>query len=67
MVALPLDGIDGLCCGPAHTCVAAFAAAGGGRVRRVVLAIFPPEAALSFRKVFSIPPAFFSGLGVLVL
>ena len=52
--------------GPAHTCVAAFAAAGGGRVR-IVVAIFP-EPGRSFwpgRKVFNIPPVFFSGLGVL--
>lgn len=48
--------------GPAHTCVAALAAAGGARLRNVVgifaLSLGGPE-----RSVFSIPP-FFSGLGV---
>jgi hypothetical protein len=51
--------------GGAHTCVAAFAAAGGGRGRSVV-AIFPVFAFGAFvRSVFSMPPSFFSGLGVL--
>ncbi len=53
-------------CGAVHTCEAAFAAAGGGRVRSVV-GIFAVD--LSFgvfeRSVFSMPPCFFSGLGVL--
>lgn len=62
---LPLEGRDGLCWGPAHTCVAAFAAAGGGRVRNVVFAILPLCGGLSFRNVLNMPPLFLSGLGVL--
>lgn len=64
-ILLPL----GRCCCPIQLCVAAFAAAGGGRVRSVV-AIFPDELVRSFGfdlSVFSIPPDFFSGLGVLAL
>ena len=52
--------------GTPHTCVAAFAAAGGARVRIVVGIL--PDPGLSFcvgRRVFNIPPVFFSGLGVL--
>lgn len=57
----------GLGGGGAHTWVAAFAAAGGGRVLSVV-AIFP-DAFCSFgpdRSVFNMPVDVFSGLGVLV-
>jgi len=62
-VLLPL----GRCC-PLQTCDAAFEAAGGGRLR-IVVAILP-EDVRSFgfaRNVLSIPPAFFSGLGVRAL
>ena len=52
-------------CGAAHDSVAAFDAAGGGRVRKV-FGIFDEVFSLGFdRGVFNMPPFFFSGLGVL--
>lgn len=54
-------------CGSVHTCDAAFEAAGGGRGRSDVAILLE---VLSFgglgRRVFFIPPVFFSGLGVRV-
>ena len=51
--------------GPGHTCVAAFEAAGGGRFRNVVTIFAEGFSFGGFeRRVFSIPPVFFSGLGV---
>ena len=48
-----------------HDIVAAFAAAGGGRLRMVVAILPPAFGSFGFeRKVLSIPPCFFSGLGV---
>lgn len=70
VLELPLgvaEGRGGGGAGPDQTCVAAFAAAGCGRFRKVVV-IFP-DACLPFpsaRNVFNIPPLFFSGLGVRV-
>ena len=57
-------------CKPAHDWLAAFAASVGGRERSVVVILPVAELVRSFgaaRKVLSIPPGFFSGLGVRAL
>jgi hypothetical protein len=68
-IEFPFACVEGRCCGPDHTCAAAFEAAVGGLFLRL-LAILPPELVRSLLfdlRVFNIPPDFFSGLGVLSL